>query len=598
MTDLVDFVLDFCRAQGGVVEPPAYGVYDVLLPEAVAAQLDIDPLQRFAFDDASAAASNGVTLLTYGHPLVERMMETARAVPACARFYVNDVRLDKTGLAALARSVLSFPNANLSEIPHTLEGRAMFRYVRFNFKAALLTDEKREQLVSVLMDAQTGAVVDDFSATEAHRLAETPVFTDSSTGSGLGLSLAPAQWTAAPDPLAPEPFRALLDRAARAAVDRLGMVITPLEKRAARHLELDRARLETYYAGLEHDLERRLKRADDEARRANLESKLAVTRADHAAKLADVNAKYHLRVELDLINLAVIAQPKILLPVRIENRQAGVTRHVVWDSLRHTIEPLVCDVCILPRVKLFLCANNHLACGDCLAPQCVDCKRVYCQHCAAEVVTCVVCDRPVCQKSLNRCRECGRGTCHQHMGLCHAADGQPQRALAPVSVAAPMSTLDAPTRPPRKKPAAKRKSPAPEALPSPAYKVIVQIEKAEPLVVAFVFDKDEQEIAQRQWVLMEWGIQVQCFCEKGWRCKSARRLLKPKSAAQIEAQLEAEFAQLCAEYRVPVYRMSVYSLQQGVPTRIPKLNLGGAWKDKVLLDAARAGFPDEIDKPE
>ena len=126
----------------------------------------------------------------------------------------------------------------------------------------------------------------------------------------------------------------------------------------------------------------------------------------------------------------------------------------------------------------------------------------------------------------------------------------------------------------------------------------MQIERTEPLVVAFVFDKDEREIAQRQWILMGWGIQVQCFCEKGWRCKSARRLLKPKSAVQIEAQVEAEIAKMCAEYHVPVYRMSVYSLQQGMPTRIPRLSLGGAWKDKVLLNAARAGFPDEIDKPE
>jgi hypothetical protein len=597
MTDLADFVLDFCRAQGGVVEPPTYGVYDVLLPDATAAQLGIDPWQRFAFDDASAAASNGVTLLTYGHPLVERMMEAARAVPACARFYVNDVRLDKTGLAALARDSLSFPNANLGEVPHTLEERAMFRYVRFNFKAALLTDEKREQLVSVLMDAQTGAAVDDFSAAEAHRLAETPAFT--------ALPAAPAQWTAARDPLAPEPFRALLDRAARVAVDRLEAVITPLEKRAARHLELDRARLETYYAGLERDLERRLRRADAEAaeaRRTSLESKLAATRADHAAKLADVEAKYHLRVELDLVNLAVIAQPKIMLPVRIENRQAGVTRHVVWDSLRHTIEPLVCDVCLRPGVKLFLCANNHLACGReaCLAPQCVDCKRVYCRHCAAEVVTCVVCDRPVCQKSLNRCRECGRGTCHQHIGLCHAADGQPRRMGAVVAASETLSapSAGAPTQRLPGKQAPKRKSPAPELAASAGYRVMVQIEKGQPFVIAFVLGKDDREVAQRQWVLMEWGIQVQCFCEKGWRCKSARRLLKPKSAAQIEAQLEAEIAQMCAEYHVPIYRLSLYTLQQGAPTRIPKLSLGGAWKDKALLEAARAGFPAEVDQSE
>jgi hypothetical protein len=30
-------------------------------------------------------------------------------------------------------------------------------YVRFNFKAAILSDEKQERLVSVLMDAYTGS---------------------------------------------------------------------------------------------------------------------------------------------------------------------------------------------------------------------------------------------------------------------------------------------------------------------------------------------------------------------------------------------------------------------------------------------------------
>jgi len=283
-----------------------------------------------------------------------------------------------------------------------------------------------------------------------------------------------------------------------------------------------------------------------------------------------------------------------MLPVRIENRQAGVTRQVVWDPLRHSIEPLVCDVCFRPKAKLFLCASNHLACGDCLAPQCVDCKRVYCQHCAAEITACVVCDRPVCQKSLNRCRECGRGTCHEHIGLCHAADGQPQRAEA--GAAAPPAGASA-KRIPRKQ-VPKRKSPAPEPAASTAYRVVAQIEKGEPLVVAFVLDKDDQEVAQRHWVLMEWGIQVRCFCEKGWRCKSARKLLKPKAAAQIEAQLEAEIAQLCAEYRVPIYQMSTYTIQQGAPARISKLSLGGAWKDKELLAAARAGFLAEIDQPE
>lgn len=606
MSDLADFVLDFCRAAGGVVEPPAYGVYDVLLPDSVAAQLGIEPLQRFAFGEAERDAD--VVHLVYGHPLVERMAELARLIPACARFYINDVRLDKTGLAALARAAFSFPNATLVEVPRTLETRAMFHYLRFNFKAALLSDEKHEHMASVLMNAQTGAAMPDFSTAESYRLAESPAFTD--------MAAAPAQWTTAPNPLAPEPLRALLARAARAAVDSLTTPIAALQARAARHLELDRARLESYYADLERDLERRLKRADpsarfasgqaDETKRANLESKLAAARADHAAKLADAEAKYRLRVELDLVNLAVIAQPKLTLPVRIENRLAAVTRAVVWDPLRHLIEPLACEVCFRPFTKLFLCANNHLACADDLAPQCVDCKRVYCKSCAHELTSCVVCDQPVCQRSLTRCHDCGRGTCREHAGLCHADNGQPQKFTAAAEPPAPPRPSPVPVPPQPKRPAsrdhdfAKEKSTA-RSIPKlktapltqsrdPGYRLDVQIESDEPAVAAFVLAKGDRIIAQREWELSGEGIFVNCNCEKGWECPAAMTRLKPESAAQIESQLEAEIAKLRAEYHIPSHRSIVVSVQGNNLVRLPKLRLRGQWKDEALLNAARAAF--------
>src|SRR5712692_649334 len=121
MSDLADFVLDFCRAFGGIVEPPAYGVHDVLLPESVAAQLSVEPLQRLAFDET--ATGEPFTLLSYGHPLVERMVELAAASPACARLFITDVRLHKTSLPALARAALSLSNASLAEVSGAIASR-------------------------------------------------------------------------------------------------------------------------------------------------------------------------------------------------------------------------------------------------------------------------------------------------------------------------------------------------------------------------------------------------------------------------------------------------------------------------------------------
>ena len=66
-------------------------------------------------------------------------------------------------------------------------------------------------------------------------------------------------------------------------------------------------------------------------------------------------------------------------------------------------------------------------------PQCVDCKRVYCRLCTKQMKACVVCDRPVCASSLNRCPTRGRGTCREHVGLCHAAEGEPALILPVLS---------------------------------------------------------------------------------------------------------------------------------------------------------------------
>jgi len=584
--DLADFVLDYCRALGAVVEPPAFGVYDVLLPDAVAAQLGVDAFQRWTFDAPADGETDGhaATRLGYGHPLVEGLVALARAAPACAHFYLNAGRLDKTGLLDLARAELAFANAILTAAPQASEARAQFHVVRFNFKAALVSDEKRERLVSVLLDAHTGAVRPELSADEALRLEAAPAFPV--------LPNAPAAWRAAPDPLAPAELGALLERATQAAAAALADPLAALRQRTARLLELDRARLEAYYAELENDLTRRLKRADDQARQATLADKLAATRADHAAKLVDAEAKYRLRLELELVNLAIVTQPKVMLPVRIENRQAAVTRHVVWDPLRHRLELLTCDVCRQPSGRLFLCANQHLACERCLAPQCVDCRRVYCRQCAEAVTTCAVCGRAVCQKSLVRCPTCGQGTCREHAGQCHAppAGAAPSPQPTPAAPAkAPRPKQPVPVKAPRSKPPA----PAGPTPPVSAYRLQVEVYTDKALVVGFVLTSSGAEVAQRSWELTADGLQVACRCEKGRSCPVGARRLAPEPAARIEAQVEAELDRLRAEYRIPPYRATVLAEGPDGFTRQPRLHLRGPWKNPELLNAARAAQSDE-----
>ena len=598
MNELASFVLDAFRQVGGIVEPPAYGVYEVLLPDNVARRWAVPAYQRLAFADApptQAVHPEEFALIGYAHPLVEMLLEEIRANAASAVVYVRDVRLDRPGLPDLARRAFAFPNARLFEVPGAVEQAAFCHYLRYNFKAALVTDEKRERLVSVVMDAQSGFAVPELAHIEQlTRLTAEAAYEH--------LPKAPVRWLPDHAVLSLPVLAGLLERATRDALSELETPLTTLQDRAARHLKLDRARLTEYYDEIARGLQQRIERAGATDRLPSLESKLAATQVEREAKLADVEAKHRLRVELELINLQVIGQPKLLLPARIEHRSARVQRTVVWDPVLHRIEPLACDVCGGPATRLMLCSGGHLAHEGCLSSeQCMDCKRVYCQLCVDLVSHCAVCQRPVCRHSLNRCRECQRGTCREHVGLCHAADGKPQQLSIPVAIqpaaqkppATPVTAEASqpesiPARAPRskKKPTERRPASQPrrraiESTPGPAnYRIEVFVEPEKPVVTAFVLTKDTQ-IAARSWIQVDEGIAVECDCEKRHRCLANYTVLKLTDDVKVEALLELEIDELRREYGVAARKVTRFAILSGGWRQVPRVALRGAWHEKA-----------------
>lgn len=611
-TALRELVLGYCRQVGALVEPPAYGIYEVLLPEEVAARWRVDPFQRFTFSAGEQDGRGEVTRLHYGHALVEEIINELRQEAANAHFYINMVRLEKPGLFNLIEKSFQFPNARLFGVPGAQERPALYETVRFNFKVSLVSDEKRELVKPVWMNLQGGYAVD---GAEIERQA----VLESANGYG-SLSPAAPTWRAlspGEPALSPGVLNDLLKRTSQAAIDELAPSLKSMEGRMRRFLELDRARLQGYYDDLENDLKSRSQRASGE-RRPALEEKLSAVAAEREIKLADAEQKYRIQVDLELINLAVISQPKIGLKVKIQKRSVTTERRVVWDPLLHRLEPLTCDVCGQPGENLWLCEEGHLAHDDCLASQCVDCKRTYCQLCADKVHQCVVCDQAVCVHSLIRCKVCGRETCQSHAELCHAQDGEPRRIAPPAqlekrplleetrpepepeaAVQRP-KTRGGPSRrtptekglaksktSPVKKATGRRKEPAPKKVTGQAMEVYVGI--ARPEVSAYVFHKGRQ-IAARHWELIEDGILVECHCEKGWGCPANNMIYWPREAQEIEKQVLSQINGFRQEYQVPAKKVSYYREAGGKPVSMYRFVLFAMWKDPEALERARQNF--------
>jgi hypothetical protein len=611
--ELETFVIDYLRHRGSLVEPVHPDVYELLLPDEVAEELGAPAYQKVAFAD-----SNGVenaVRLGYNHPLVEEIVTAARAEPAATRFYVNNLRLTKSGLAELAQQSWALPNSRVVELPRATIARCRSHYVRFNFKAALVSDDKQERLVSLLMDAHAGHTAAAATAIEqaANSLNSDVVLAT--------LPDAPMRWqgpggAALPGPLHQETLQELLRRAKTAVLHELSAPLDQLQRRTRRFRRLDEARLEEYYDDIEKDLKQRLATASPE-RRPGLQEKLAGVAGERAAKLADVAERYQVRLDLTLLNAMVIVQAKLVLPVSIENRTTKTAVYAVYDPLLHCLEPLVCAVCGLAGERTFLCFNGHVAHEDCLAPACIDCKRLFCRHCREEVGECDVCHEPLCRHSRIHCSKCGRGTCRAHVEMCHANEGQPaaltavktppkepepEARLAPAPKQAPAGKKAAAQRAAAKKPAATkagatkaapkspvRKKPAlPKGIPKPQ-RLEVAFDHSN--VVAYLLASRGREIARRAWHLdPEEGILVACQCEKGYACRANHMILRPLPPEDSEKMLLAEINKFRQEYGLPPKKVHYNRIAGEELVAVPRFILYGHWKDSNLIKQAQAAF--------
>lgn len=621
MSQLSDFTLSFVRQHGGLVEPTAPDLYEMVLPDALAAAWAIEPFQYVAFSQDAAQlaetelAAENILQLGFSHPMLDEMVEIARRRPTPTHSVIDRVRLAKTGLGELACDAWLLPNARVAELPRTQAVGVRNSYLNFDFKVALISDDKHERLASVMIDAQAGYPLDVAEAARIMQAARPYVADAFDYGH---LPPGPLRWrTPAGDvpsaPLSRAALDLLLARAQQAVRHALADTLAMMQQRSRRFRELDEARLNEYYDETAADLNSRLRNAAPE-RRDSLLAKLSAVAVERQQKLNDAATRYNVRIDLSLINVMLIEQPKLAQPVTLTNRQTTLTTHAVWDPLLHRLEPLGCHVCGRAGARLYLCHNGHVAHAECLAPQCIDCKRVFCAHCAGDVGACDVCHAPLCVHSRIACGECGRYTCREHQGMCHADAGQPVNRGAPaVSAPPPAPTPAAPTPPaPPPKPAARRPArpaappaPPPRAAPQPDWPKGVpkpqrmEVDVTERAVVAIVLASRNREVAMRRWMLdLEYGISVLCKCEKGSACQAESYIHRPMSGAQLVAQLEEKIEQMRAEYGIPKKKVTTNRLQFAnmPPEPTPRLELFGYWQDEAYLTRCRQGFDREVSR--
>jgi hypothetical protein len=126
----------------------------------------------------------------------------------------------------------------------------------------------------------------------------------------------------------------------------------------------DAERLRRYFDDLERDLRRRQRRRGGEA----LGEKIAALPAEHARRLAQLEADAVVRVRLDLVAAVALRAPGLTAEVEVHRRKRRRTLAVRYDAIARRWTGLGCDGCGAATLAFALCDEAaHVLCPACWA---------------------------------------------------------------------------------------------------------------------------------------------------------------------------------------------------------------------------------------
>jgi len=344
---LEEFVRDYVEATGGDWDEIEPQVYDVLLPAGATASAGREVVQ-IAFDPEALPEHPRAQLASYGTPFIDQLLTEALTRGQYGRLYVIGLNLAPHDLAGLLRRALTLPEGA------TLRPQAArplhFAQAAFWFQAAFVSDQKEQEVVPVALDLHYGRLVRHLDQLLDHsRLSEAPSL-----------------------PL-PEARRISLAEAYPAARDAVLPTVAALANIRGRdnasHVERQVVRMSRYYSDLRSELDEQLRRAsgrgEDLARFAGRREALE---REERFRITELRQKSALRVQLRLLTVLLVQQPKLLVRAEVEGKGRPATPlELVWDPLMAAVEAAPCPTCNRPTLAWAWTRLGRLVCPSCAA---------------------------------------------------------------------------------------------------------------------------------------------------------------------------------------------------------------------------------------
>ncbi len=343
------FLREYLDKTGGVWDEVEPQVYDVVLPAGAAwpaGRGGDSGVVRLALDPEALPEHPAAQLVSFGTPLVDRLLDDALDRGRAGTFYLVGLNLQPHDLPArLRRSFHVAPAAIQVERVRVLH----FPQVVFWFQAAFISDQKEQVILPVAVDLHHGREV-------RHRREEL---------------LVPGRLADQPSPPLPPARASSLASGYRLARGQILRSVAALANARGRELaercDVQIGRLKQYYADLRAELDEQKRRTQNPAEAAVRQAeRLAAMAREEQLRAAELRQKSRLDVDLRLLQLLRVEQPKLLVQTVLTAVDHAPGRlEVVWDPLLEAAEAVSCPVCGRPSYEFTLNRLGRVSCGSC-----------------------------------------------------------------------------------------------------------------------------------------------------------------------------------------------------------------------------------------
>jgi len=247
---------------------------------------------------------------------LDRVFPLLEAEPRIGLFQTPELYLKKGDMAEAIGRAFTWHNA---KVVVRGAGARRVEYHTWRFLAAIVSEDRWEDIIPVTVNADSGAVVPfpDPLATldiEPHR----------------GQEASPAST-----------YRRAVRQAAVLMEQRAAAFVARLEARRER----DRARLREYYAALLREQSTKKHRVWTPEVKEKQEAKRRAVDLDLRRKVAELDERYAVHAELAPLLLIRVAVQALAVQCEVFRKQASRMHRICWNPLLKELEPIACDAC-------------------------------------------------------------------------------------------------------------------------------------------------------------------------------------------------------------------------------------------------------------